>query len=171
MTCHFAAIMASFSVEAIVRVYKDIWTTVVSEELPCQREDGNRPDPFAVFLCSFDVFKISHRKNFRSFNFCILRFCAKYVKFCTIRKFPAIRYLDTMSHYRFTSNIARGAREGGRGGVASVFEKRAWEQARRGRQGWGKGGRGRERVEGVEERWKGRERLDEVAYVSNVMRL
>ena len=32
------------------------------------------------------------------------------------------------------------------------------------------GGR-RERKEGVEERWKGRERLDEVAYVSNVMRL
>ena len=39
------------------------------------------------------------------------------------------------------------------------------------RQGWGEGGRGRGRVEGVEERWKGRERLDEVAYVSNVMRL
>ena len=52
MTCHFAAIMASFSVEAMVRVYKDIWATVVGEELPCQREDGNRADPFAVFLCS-----------------------------------------------------------------------------------------------------------------------
>ena len=37
MTYHFAAIMASFSVEAMVRsyhVYKDIWATVVSEELP-----------------------------------------------------------------------------------------------------------------------------------------
>ena len=42
---------ASFSVEAMVRgyhVYKDIWATVVGEELPCQREDGNRADPFAV---------------------------------------------------------------------------------------------------------------------------
>ena len=29
-------------------VYKDVWTTVVGEELPCQREDGNRADPFAV---------------------------------------------------------------------------------------------------------------------------
>ena len=50
-TCHFAAIMASFLVEAMVRgyhVYKDIWATVVGEELPCQREDGDRADPFAV---------------------------------------------------------------------------------------------------------------------------
>ena len=29
-------------------VYKDIWATVVGEELPCQREDGNRANPFAV---------------------------------------------------------------------------------------------------------------------------
>ena len=29
-------------------VYKDIWATVVSEKLPCQREDGNRADSFAV---------------------------------------------------------------------------------------------------------------------------
>ena len=29
-------------------VYKDIRATVVGEELPCQHEDGNRPDPFAV---------------------------------------------------------------------------------------------------------------------------
>ena len=29
-------------------VYKDIWATVVGEELPCQRKDGNRVDPFTV---------------------------------------------------------------------------------------------------------------------------
>ncbi len=32
---------ASFSIEAVVRgyhAYKDIWTAVVGEELPCQRE-------------------------------------------------------------------------------------------------------------------------------------
>ena len=40
----------------------------------------------------FDVCKISYEKNFRSLNFRILEFYAKYVKFCTIRKFPAIRY-------------------------------------------------------------------------------
>ena len=28
--------------------YKDIWTAVVGEELPCQREVGNRVDVFAV---------------------------------------------------------------------------------------------------------------------------
>ena len=28
--------------------YKDICATVVGEELPCQREDGNRAHPFAV---------------------------------------------------------------------------------------------------------------------------
>ncbi len=43
---------AYFSVEAMVRgyhAYKDIWTAVVGEELPCQRERaGNPPDPFAV---------------------------------------------------------------------------------------------------------------------------
>ena len=40
-----------------------------------------------------DVFKVSHRKNFHSTNFRILEFCARYAKFCTIRKFPAIRYV------------------------------------------------------------------------------
>ena len=42
---------ASFSVEAMVsgyHAYKDIWTAVHGEELPCQREDGNRVDAFAV---------------------------------------------------------------------------------------------------------------------------
>ncbi len=42
---------ASFSVEAMVRgyhTYKDIWTAVVGEELPCQREMANPRDPFAV---------------------------------------------------------------------------------------------------------------------------
>ena len=29
-------------------VCKDIWATVVGEELPCKREDGSRADPFAV---------------------------------------------------------------------------------------------------------------------------
>ncbi len=42
---------ASFSVEAMVRgyhAYKDIWTAVVGEELPCQHERVNPRDPFAV---------------------------------------------------------------------------------------------------------------------------
>ncbi len=45
---------ASFSVEAMVRgyhAYKDTWTAVVGEELPCQRERANPRDPFAV-ACS-----------------------------------------------------------------------------------------------------------------------
>ena len=29
-------------------VYKDIWATVVGEELPCQHEDGNRANSFTV---------------------------------------------------------------------------------------------------------------------------
>ena len=33
-----------------LHVYKDIWATVVGEELPCQHEDGNRADSFAVAL-------------------------------------------------------------------------------------------------------------------------
>ncbi len=44
---------ASFSVEAMVRgyhAYKDIWTAVVGEELPCQRERANPRDPFAVVV-------------------------------------------------------------------------------------------------------------------------
>ena len=44
--------MASFSAEANYGggyyVYKDIWATDVGKELPCQREDGNRADSFAV---------------------------------------------------------------------------------------------------------------------------
>ena len=50
-TFHCEAIMASFLVEAMVtgyHVYKDIWATVVSEEMPCQHEDGNRADSFAI---------------------------------------------------------------------------------------------------------------------------
>ena len=31
-------------------VYKDICATVVGEELPCQREDGNRAHPFAAII-------------------------------------------------------------------------------------------------------------------------
>ena len=67
--------MASFSVEAMVRgyhIYKDIWAAVVGEEFPCKREDGT--------------------VNFSYVNFRILRLHTKYMKICTIRKFPAIRY-------------------------------------------------------------------------------
>ena len=41
----------SFSVESVVRgyyAYKDIWAAVYGEELPCEREAGNRVDAFAV---------------------------------------------------------------------------------------------------------------------------
>ena len=41
----------SFSVEAVVRgyhAYKHIWAAVYGEELPCEREAGNRVDAFAV---------------------------------------------------------------------------------------------------------------------------
>ena len=40
-----------FSVEAMVRgylVYKDVWEAAVGEELRCEREPGNRQDPFTV---------------------------------------------------------------------------------------------------------------------------
>ena len=73
MRCHFAAIMASFSVEAMVRVYKDIWATIVSEELPCQRENGNRADPFIIFCVLLVLESKFHMgKNFCSLNFHIM---------------------------------------------------------------------------------------------------
>ena len=59
--CHFAL----FSVEAIVRVYKDIWATVVGEELLCQHEDGNRADPFAVSCAPSARIKILTSSKFR----------------------------------------------------------------------------------------------------------
>ncbi len=40
-----------FAFESCMRgyhVYKDIWEASVGEELPCQRENGNHADPFAV---------------------------------------------------------------------------------------------------------------------------
>ena len=43
--------LSSFTVDAMIRgyhVYKDIWSSVLDEELPCQRENGNISDPFAV---------------------------------------------------------------------------------------------------------------------------
>ena len=42
---------ASFTIEAMIRgyhIYRDIWSAVFDEELPCQRETGNISDPFAV---------------------------------------------------------------------------------------------------------------------------
>ncbi len=42
---------APFCVEAMVRgchTYQIVWTAVVGEELPCQRETVNPRDPFAV---------------------------------------------------------------------------------------------------------------------------
>ena len=41
----------TFSTDSVIRghrVYKDVWTPVVGEELMCQRELGNPRDPFAV---------------------------------------------------------------------------------------------------------------------------
>ncbi len=49
---------ASFSVEAMVRgynAYKNIWTAVVGEELPCQREIANPRDPFAVAVLKHEA--------------------------------------------------------------------------------------------------------------------
>ena len=43
----------SFLVEAVVRgycAYKDIWAAVYGEELPCEREAGNRVDAFAMVI-------------------------------------------------------------------------------------------------------------------------
>ena len=44
-----------FSVEAMVRgyhVYQDEWDAVIGEVLQCQRETGNRHDPYAVATLS-----------------------------------------------------------------------------------------------------------------------
>lgn len=42
---------SSSTVEAMIRgyhVYRNVWSSVLDEELPCQRETGNISDPFAV---------------------------------------------------------------------------------------------------------------------------
>ena len=74
-------VCTSFTIEAMIRGYhicRDIWSTIIDKESPCEKELGNLVDPFAVGVGS----------NFRT-----LCTCSKYVKICTIRKFPAIRYL------------------------------------------------------------------------------
>ena len=53
MGVSFARGMERFTVESCVRgyhVYKDIWEASVGKELPCQRENGNRADPYAVAI-------------------------------------------------------------------------------------------------------------------------
>ena len=43
----------SFLVEMVVRgchAYKEIWAAVYDEELPCEREAGNRVDAFAMAI-------------------------------------------------------------------------------------------------------------------------
>ena len=47
----------------------------------------------------FDIFEILHGKKFRSSNFRILELYTKYAKFCTIQKFPAIRYQSHCYHF------------------------------------------------------------------------
>ena len=45
--------MERFCIDSCVRgyhVYSDIWSASVGEELPCEREDGNSADPFAVAI-------------------------------------------------------------------------------------------------------------------------
>ena len=61
-------------VEAMVRgyhVYKDVWTTVVGEELPSQREDGNRDDPFAVAVVRGEAIVGHVTKKISLFALCI----------------------------------------------------------------------------------------------------
>ncbi len=60
---------ASFSVEAMVRgyhAYKDIWTAVVGEELPCQQKRANPRDPFAVAVLKDEAI-VGHVRD-RSWN-------------------------------------------------------------------------------------------------------
>ncbi len=48
--------MTSFSVEAMVRgyhVYRDVWAASIGELLPCEREEGNASDRYAVAMASF----------------------------------------------------------------------------------------------------------------------
>ena len=50
--------MERFAFESCVRgyhVYKDIWEASAGEELPCQRENGNHADPFAVAIVQSGV--------------------------------------------------------------------------------------------------------------------
>ena len=47
-------------------IYKDIWEASVGEELPCQRESGNRAGPFAVAVVvggKFRDSRDSHENN------------------------------------------------------------------------------------------------------------
>ena len=40
--------MEKFSIKSCARGYSDIWEASVGEQLPCEREDRNGTDPFAV---------------------------------------------------------------------------------------------------------------------------
>ena len=69
---------ASFTIQAMIRcyhIYRDIWSAVRDQESPCEKKLGNLTDPFTVGAGS---------------NFCTPCTCSKYVKICTIQKFPAI---------------------------------------------------------------------------------
>ena len=55
-------------------MYKDIWATVVGEELPCQRKDGNRADPFAVAVVRGEAI-FGHVPKKISLSVCSLYLC------------------------------------------------------------------------------------------------
>ena len=53
MSSGFGIAMERFSIDSCVRghhLYSGIWEASVGEQLPCEREDGNGTNPFAVNL-------------------------------------------------------------------------------------------------------------------------
>ena len=55
-------------------VYKDIWATVVGEELPCQHEEGNRADPFVVAVVRGEAI-VGHVPPKKISSVCSLHLC------------------------------------------------------------------------------------------------
>ena len=56
MSSKFVITMERFSIDSCVRehhVYSGIWEASVGEQLPCECEDGNGTDLFAVLLILF----------------------------------------------------------------------------------------------------------------------
>ena len=55
-------------------VYRDIWSSVLGEELPCQRETGNISDPIAVSVLKDGIDVIGHvPKRYPLFVHCFYR--------------------------------------------------------------------------------------------------
>jgi len=91
--------MESHVVESCVRgfhVYQDIWTPTIGERLPCETEDRNPMDPYAVAI----------KKRMVVIGHVLCKISA--ACFLFIQRGGALDYIIMDSHHQYSSDLPQG---------------------------------------------------------------